>query len=309
MSLDNALARLESRWGSAAVRLGTSSPPASDVRNVLGHGSHGSRAAARSAAEETHGALALQPEPTAEEESRPASLPDEVVPTGFGRLDALLGTGGLPRGASASFRGTRSSGKTALALHCLAQAQARGGIVAFLDLCRIFDPLEAVARGVDLRWLLVVRPQDVNEGWALGAALVSGRQVDLLVVDLPARLRASHEASLRRLAAHARRSSVRMIVLEPTTLAAPVHGALAEAVGLRLELEQRAWLRAGRDIVGRRVSVNVAKNRFGPPGRETEIDIRYLTDGENAVAAERYATAVGEPLLTKRKPTLISVSA
>ena len=291
--LTTALARLESRWGSAAVRLGTSPAPASDVRNALGRGSHDSRAAARSAAQETYGALALQPEPTPEEESRPASLPDEVVPTGFGRLDALLGTGGLPRGASASFRGSRSSGKTALALHCLAQAQARGGIVAFLDLCRIFDPLEAVARGVDLRWLLVVRPHDVDEGWALGAALVSGRQVDLLVVDLPSRLRASHEASLRRLAAHARRSAVRMIVLEPTTLAAPVHGALAESVALRLELEQRAWLRAGRDIVGRRVSVNVAKNRFGPPGRETEIDIRYLTDGENATAAERYATAVG----------------
>jgi recombination protein RecA len=288
MSLDTALARLESRWGSAAVRLGTSSAPRPP----------------------THGALALQAEPAAEQESRPVALPDDVVPTGFGRLDALLGTGGLPRGASASFRGARSSGKTALALHCLAQAQARGGIVAFLDLCRIFDPIEAVARGVDLRWLLVVRPADVDEGWALGAALVSGRQVDLLVVDLPGRLRASHEASLRRLAAHARRSTVRMIVLEPTTLAAPVHGALAESVALRLELEQRAWLRAGRDIVGRRVSVNVAKNRFGPPGRETEIEIRYLTDGENAAAAERYATAVGEPpVMTPRSPALVSVSA
>ena len=231
---------------------------------------------------------------------------EPALGSALARLDALLGPGGLPRGASASFRGGRSSGKTALALHCLAQAQARGGIVAFLDLCRSFDPLEAVARGVDLRWLLVVRPQDVDEGWALGAALVSGRQVDLLVVDLPSRLRASHEASLRRLAAHARRSAVRMIVLEPTTLAAPVHGALAEAVGLRLELEQRAWLRAGRDIVGRRVSVNVAKNRFGPPGRETEIDIRYLTDGENAAAAERYATAVGESPQGRLRPTLVS---
>ena len=133
-------------------------------------------------------ALALAPraQPAPEPETRPTALPDEIVPTGFGRLDALLGTGGLPRGASASFRGARSSGKTALALHCLAQAQARGGIVAFLDLCRIFDPLEAVARGVDLRWLLVVRPADIDEGWSLAAALVSGRQVDLLVVDLPA---------------------------------------------------------------------------------------------------------------------------
>ena len=78
--------------------------------------------------------------------------------------------------------------------------------------------------------------------------------------------------------------TVRMIVLEPTGLAAPVHGALAESVALRLELEQRAWLRAGRDVVGRCVSVNVAKNRFGPPGRETEIEIRYLADGDHGAA-------------------------
>ena len=71
----------------------------------------------------------------------------------------------------------------------------------------------------------------------------------------------------------------------------PVHGALAESVSLRLELEQRAWLRAGRDIVGRCISVNVAKNRFGPPGRETEIEIRYLADGEHAGAMDRFAVA------------------
>jgi RecA/RadA recombinase len=284
-NLTTALARLESRWGSAAVRL------ASD----------GSRAAApKAAAEEriptdvpaVHGALALVSRPIPEQEpdvTRPASLPDEIIPTGFARLDQLLGTGGLPRGVSAAFRGSPSSGKTALALHCLAQAQARGGIVAFLDLCRVFDPLEAVARGVDLRWLLVVRPPHLNEGWAISAALVAGRQVDLLIVDLPSRMRTSHETSLRRLAAHARRSSVRVIVLEPTGLAPPVHGAVAESVALRLELEQRAWLRAGRDVVGRRIAVNVAKNRFGPPGRETEIEIRYLADGEQQSAVDRFA--------------------
>ena len=258
-ALGTALARLESRWGSTAVRLGV----AADLPDVP---------------------------------SRPvAPLPDEVVPTGFARLDELLGTGGLPRGASASFRGARSSGKTSLALHCLAQAQARGGIVAFLDLCRIFDPLEAAARGVDLRWLLVCRPVDVEEGWALGAALVSGRQIDLLVVDLPERLGAGHDAALRRLAAHARRSSVRLIVLEPMRLAASIHGALSESVGLRLELEQRAWLRAGRDVVGRSVAVNVAKNRFGPPGRQAEIEIRYLVDGEHTAAIERLALPDHQP--------------
>ena len=272
-ALGTALARLESRWGSAAVRvgLGTDRPP-------------------------VDGALALAPvaaaDPGALPDRRATALPDEIVPTGFARLDALLGTGGLPRGVSASFRGARSSGKMTLALHCLAQAQARGGIVAFLDLCRIFDPLEAVARGIDLRWLLVLRPADVEEGWALAAALVAGRQIDLLVVDLPERLRPSgHDASLRRLAAHTRRSSVRMIVLEPHNLAAAIHGALAESVALRLELEPRGWLRAGRDICGRRVAVNVAKNRFGLPGRTTEIEIRYLADGEHAAALDRFATA------------------
>ncbi|HUP82793.1 MAG TPA: hypothetical protein VM284_01225 [Candidatus Limnocylindria bacterium] len=275
-ALGTALARLESRWGSAAVRVGLGSErPMVD------------------------GALALAPIEAAAPEALVA-LPDEVMPTGFARLDALLGTGGLPRGVSASFRGARSSGKTTLALHCLAQAQARGGIVAFLDLCRIFDPLEAVARGIDLRWLLVLRPQDADEGWALAAALVAGRQIDLLVVDLPERLHArGHDASLRRLAAHARRSSVRMIVLEPNNLAAPIQGALAESVALRLELEPRGWLRAGRDIVGRCVAVNVAKNRFGAPGRATEIEIRYLAEGEHAAALNRFAyqeTAELQPL-------------
>lgn len=273
--LTTALARLESRWGSAAVRIATDAPP-------------------------VHGALALASQPSELEQphvTQQASLPDEIIPTGFGRLDQLLGTGGLPRGVSASFRGSRSSGKTALALHCLAQAQARGGIVAFVDLCRVFDPLEAVARGVDLRWLLVIRPADLNEGWAISVALVSGRQIDLLIVDLPSRMQTSHEASLRRLAAHARRSSVRVIVLEPTGLAPRVHGAVAESVALRLELEQRAWLRAGRDIVGRRIAVNVAKNRFGPPGRETEIEIRYLAEGEHQPAVDRFATPAVAPSL------------
>ena len=288
--LTTALARLESRWGSAAVRIASdasraAAPKATAEKTVPSDGG----------GPQVRGALALaaqpSPEPDQPDVGRPQSLPDEIIPTGFGRLDELLGTGGLPRGVSASFRGSRSSGKTALALHCLAQAQARGGIVAFLDLCRIFDPLEAVARGVDLRWLLVVRPADLDEGWAIAAALVAGRQIDLLIVDLPGRMRASHESSLRRLAAHARRSSVRMIVLEPTGLAPPVHGALAESVALRLELEQRAWLRAGRDVVGRRVTVTVAKNRFGPPGRETEIEIRYVADGEHERAIDRFATA------------------
>lgn len=264
--LVSALARLETRWGSAAVRVGSGGP-------------------------RVNGALALAPEPMVEPlpaapVGAPSSAPD-TVSTGFASLDALLGTGGLPRAVSASLRGARSSGKTTLALHCIAQAQAQGAIVAIIDIARVFDPLEAVSRGIDLRWLLIVRPEDPEEGLAIAGALLSGRAVDLLLVDLPERLPLRHEASLRRLAAHARRTAARLIVLEPASLDGPLHGALAEVVGLRLELEHRAWLRLGRDVVGRRVSVNVAKNRFGPPGRATDIDIRYLDDGEHAPAIAR----------------------
>jgi recombination protein RecA len=272
-ALDSALARLESRWGSAAVRLGSGqSGPRPPVSGAL--------------------ALAPLPEPL----PAPAPAEREVLPTGFPRLDAVLGQGGLPRGASASFRGGQSSGKTALALHCLAQAQAQGAIVAFLDLSRSFDPLEAASRGVDLRWLLVLRSSDAQEGFALAGALLAGRQVDLLVVDLPARLPAQHESGLRRLAAHARRQAIRLIVLEPLSIGRNLHGALAESVGLRLELEQRAWLRAGRDVVGRCVQVSVAKNRFGPPGRATELEIRYLADGERQPAVDLFARRADTPV-------------
>ena len=273
VSLGTALARLESRWGHAAVRVG----------------------ARQGDAQRVHGALALAPAADSELDSVARSpltpLGDEVLSTGFPRLDAALGVGGLPRGVTASLRGPRSSGKTALALHLIAQAQARGGIAAFLDLGRIFDPLEAAGRGVDLRWLLILRPQDADEGFALAGALLSGRQVDLLVVDLPHQLPLRHEAAIRRLAAHARRMQVRCVVLEPETLSQSVHGAVAESSGLRLELEQRAWLRLGRDVVGRRLAVTVAKNRFGPPGRITEVEIRYLHDGEHAAAADRFGVA------------------
>ena len=262
--LTSALARLETRWGSAAVRLGGTPDGQTPVS----------------------GSLALAPSPAAPAPPQPAG---EVLPTGFAALDALLGSGGLPRGVSVSLRGGRSSGKTTLALHCLAQAQAQGAIVAFLDFGGTFDPLEAAARGVDLHWLLVLRPVDLLEGFELGAALVNGHQLDMLVVDLPARLAPRHEQAMRRLLAHARRQSVRLIVLEPGTAERSAPGALADALALRLELEQRAWLRAGRDVVGRRVRVRVAKNRFGPPGREAELEIRYLVDGEHAPAVDRFA--------------------
>jgi RecA/RadA recombinase len=238
-----------------------------------------------------------------------------VVSTGFPALDAILGPSGLPAEACLVVRGGPSCGKTTLALRCLAESQAGGDIVAWLDLARSFDPVEAVGRGVDLRWLLVIRPAGMGEGLALAGALLSGRCLGLLVVDLPARSSGTAE-QLRRLVAHARRAGARLIVLEPASAGGPTQVALAGASGLRFELERRAWLRLGREVVGQRTTVLVAKNRYGPPGRSVELDIHYLSEGERSLATHRLAgmgaagmgaagTMLGQPPLERSAPRLI----
>ena len=281
-SLQRALATLQTRWGSAAVRLGDGRPA-------------GSAAAAGQGAPAVHGALALAalpdshpgaPQPAPGPATGPAA---GVISTGFPALDAILGPLGLPPEASVVVRGGPSSGKTTLALRCVAEAQASGDIVAWLDLGRAFDPLEAVGRGVDLRWLLVIRPADAQEGLGLAGSLLTGRSVGLLVVDLPTRLHVRLDDQLRRLTAHARRVGARLIVLEPAALAASLGAALAASTGLRLELERQSWLRLGRDVVGQRTAVVVAKNRYGPPGRSVDLDIHYLAEGERLPMAHRLA--------------------
>lgn len=275
-----ALVRLEARWGSAAIRLGGGAAP--EERDEIPR---------------TAGALALAPAvhpiPTVGE----PPLPGETVSTGFAALDAVLAAGGLPRRASASLRGDASSGKTTLALRCVAEAQAAGSIVAWLDLPRAFDPLEAIARGVDPGWLVILRPLGAEEGFRLAGALLSGRAVDLLVLDLPPRLPVRHAALLRRLAAHARRVGARLLTLEPPALAESIHRSLGEGGGLRLELERQGWIRIGRDVVGQRTAVTVARDRGGAPGRSAELTIRYLEPGERSLALERL-TAEGLPPAT-----------
>jgi recombination protein RecA len=270
--LRSALATLQTRWGSAAIRLGEGRPAQAPERGATA----------------VHGALALAVLPDSHPEApQPgqAGLLSGVLSTGFPALDATLGFG-LPAEASVVVRGGPSSGKTTLALRCVAEAQAGGDIVAWLDVARSFDPVEAVGRGVDLRWLLVVRPADVGEGLALAGALLAGRCLGLLVMDLSVRSWGSPD-QLRRLVAHARRAGARLIVLQPGSAAAMSAAALSSASGLRLELERRAWLRLDRDVVGQRTRVLVAKNRYGIPGRSVDLDIHYLSEGERSLATHR----------------------
>jgi recombination protein RecA len=226
--------------------------------------------------------------PMAPADSR-ANLPtasDRAISSGFLALDAILGLGGLPRAATTSLHGDGTSGKTTLALQAVAQAQVAGGIVAYLDMARSLDPVEAVARGVELDWLVVLTPSSLEEALAMAAMLLQDRTVDLLLLDMPFRplegasISAANLADrFGRLAALARRAGVQLIVLEPPSLPSALAGALSQVAALRLELSRRAWIRLGRDVVGQRTEVRVTRDRFAPPGRAAELRILYAEGG------------------------------
>ena len=272
-----AVASLQARWGAAAPR----------TTGMI-----------------TDGALALAPSPTPRPTSRPTHAPspaptsrptpdDRVIRTGFAALDAILGPGGLPRSASVAIRGDGSSGRTTLVLRLAAEAQVTGAIVAWLDLGRSFDPVEAVARGIRLDWLVVITPETLDEGLAIGGVLLAGRSVDLLVLDLPGgRLAATDRPAriadrLGRLATLARRSETLFVVLEPPGLSGGLASAVAESTGLRLELARRSWIHLGRDVVGQRTEALVARNRYGQPGRRATLRILYAEGGDRDACLRR----------------------
>lgn len=262
-----ALASLRTRWGAAAPRV--------------------------------IGSLAIVPE--FEPDSQPADT-DRVIGTGFAALDAILGPGGVPRDAAIALCGAPSSGQTTVALRLVAEAQAGGAIAAWVDLARSLDPVEAVARGVRLEWLVVLQPESPDEGIAMAGSLLAGRSVDVLVIDLPAEARSGSPAEvhdvptgrasgrppkrppslanrLERLAALGRRAGVLLIILEPPGLGRELTAAVAASTALRLELARRSWIRLGRDVVGQRTEVIVGRNRFGPTGRRAELRILYAEGG------------------------------
>jgi RecA/RadA recombinase len=235
------------------------------------------------------GALALAPTPVEAPDLQPQydQRPDDrVIRTGFAALDAILGPGGLPKSASVAIRGTGSSGRTTLSLRVAAEAQAAGSVVAWLDLSRSFDPVEAVARGIRLEWLVVITPASLDEGLSIAGSLLAGRSVDVLVLDLPGgRLAKTDRPNriadrLHRLAALARRAETLLLILDAPGLAGGLATAVAESTGIRLELARRSWVRLGRDVVGQRTEALVAHNRHGPPGRRATIRILYAEGGE-----------------------------
>jgi RecA/RadA recombinase len=203
-----------------------------------------------------------------------APLPGEVeipaVPTGHAALDEALGTGGWPRGALAVLDAAPGHGATSLALDATAASQAAGGLVAWIDLAGTFDPALGARRGVQLEWLLIVRPADTTEALELAAWLARSRLLDLLVLDLDG----PSVPRFERLAALLPRSGATALLIGPPAL----RQAAGKVAGIRLRLERQAWLSVGRDLVGIRTAASVTRHRWALAGGHAELDL-YFGEG------------------------------
>jgi recombination protein RecA len=222
--------------------------------------------------------------PQALVKGKPATTAEGVpaIPTGFPALDRALDIGGLPKGRVCELVGPATSGKATLALKFLAQAQANGGQVAYVDQALYFDPDYAHRCGLDLSRLLVGTSHELQEALAATEALARSGSLAALVFDaldflwtdpLAASLLAS---TITRLPGFLARSGTTLLVLHESTGGdSPALSALAHTAAVRLQVVRERWLRQSADVRGYEARVEVLKNRHGPAGKVASLRIEF----------------------------------